>query len=259
MEKDGLEKADTKRSRFSSRSRLFGGKVYALQTQIFGTTSEDEELSKPVPLHHPHPKPPSIRPDLWSFRDDTIHPPEDEDTPPSSPSPSPSPDSDSPSPSPSLVPTVIATRPPSPQPHPCIDQARELGIKVRDFAYENHGVPLAPTIPDVDQLKISYYLYCSTGLTPPSETIENLKLYDPEWFADAERRYETTPKAQPETSARPWRHATEPWRGVETVEPLLQKPVAEEELFVSKISKITSWLETISLQNDSSAEKNTHP
>lgn len=248
VEKGVLEKVETKKR--SRRSAFNSGKVYALQPKVPGATLEDEDSYKPVPLHHPHPKhlsPNYHSPAMWSFRDDSIDPPQDKDTPPTSASPSPSLDNSSRSPS--LVPTVIATRSPSPQPHPCVDQARALGIKVRDFAHEDHSVTLAPPIPDIDQLRISYYLYRSAGLTPPREAMENLKIHDPEWFIDAERRFENrpNPKFKFGSQVDTCQHEMEEGSGAEK-EVAVPEKAAEEDLLVGKIA---SWLETISLENAS--------
>ena len=87
--------------------------------------------------------------------------------------------------------------------------------------------------------------------------MEKLKIYDPEWFIATERRFETSPnpKSNSGTPKHTWKHETEQGGGgVEKEEPVLEEP-GKEDLVVSKI---TSWLKTISLENGSQDVKDIH-
>lgn len=209
---------DVKRRKLSKMRwlSLFDRQIFALRHKSKGLPlSKDDEFYGPEPLH-PHPEqqspindPSGISPSLDDSHTSSSQLEQD------SPSSSPSPDSECSS-SPSLVPTIIASRPPSPQYHSCIAEAKAFGIKVRDFAHEDHGVTLAPSIPDIGQLKASYNLYRKAGLTPPSETIRKLQTYDPDWLMDAQRRYKIHSIQSKPTcgiTMLSWMQETEKWSG----------------------------------------------
>ncbi|KAF8576746.1 hypothetical protein K439DRAFT_1640288 [Ramaria rubella] len=180
-----LEKVELTTSRSRSSQDASQAPTHSLP-QAFSDTSRQSA----VPLHHPHPRRPfseysSSNAESYHFIEEIPIPTVDPGTPVSEQS-----DIRSASPASSLVPTLIVSRSPSPRPHSCVATAEALGIKVRDFAYEKHGAQLAPTVPDIDQLKARYCLYRSAKLTPPSDVIEVLRVLEVEWLADAASRFE---------------------------------------------------------------------
>lgn len=211
VEKGTLDKVDIKKQTFSILGwrSLFRRQVHSLLHKSIGPHHENnEKFDNPSPLDvHPLPEHPiqsSALDPCPSLGNHDYSLQGDHDSP-SLPS---SPDSEY-SDSPSLVST-----PCSPSPQHYVTEALGLGIKVRDFAHEDHGVPLAPSIPDADQLKVSYCLYRTAGHAPPSGAIEKLKVHDAEWLTDVQRRFGNSPgrpKPMSKVTVRPRRGETEGW------------------------------------------------
>ena len=182
-------------------------------------TASEEDLDSPVPLHHPRPKHPSqiiVKPASSLIDGHYISP----STTPERASPS-DPERELSRP-PSLVPTIIVSRSPSPRPHPCISEAQAFGIKVRDFAFEDHAVPLAPAVPDIDQLKARYLLYRTAELMPPPEVVRKLNELDQEWIEENARLFDNQTDAtnsRPKSSRAAWRRETKRWLGITEDEP----------------------------------------
>ncbi|KAF8510130.1 hypothetical protein BU17DRAFT_70187 [Hysterangium stoloniferum] len=87
--------------------------------------------------------------------------------------------------------TKSCTLPP-PLEHLCVESAKQMGIKVRDFAYEDHGVKPAPVVDELDGLKGEYLRYRSAGQMPPRETMDVIKLVDSAWFQEQEQKFTVT-------------------------------------------------------------------
>jgi hypothetical protein len=248
VDMDEVDKMYVERRRLSSLDGLSHprGEAHAFQHN----EPDNGFLYSPVPLCQPHHGRSSSRNSslvLYPF----THPysiQSDQDTPSSSPGLE---NEGGPSPTPSLVPTVIGSRSPSPQPHPCVAQAQETGIRVRDFAQENHGVRLARPIPNIDQLKFSYCLYRNADLIPPIGVIDTLKAHDSQWVTDTEEQTQKS-SSQPKSESRdssplPWRRKTDPWRGFEKTALCSETPAEDESCLASEI---TPCLEAISLADD---------
>ncbi|GJJ14174.1 hypothetical protein Clacol_008435 [Clathrus columnatus] len=63
-----------------------------------------------------------------------------------------------------------------------------FNIKVRDFAFENHGVKSARVVSEVDVLKHRYTKERAAHQTPPVHIIDDLLYFDPDWLSDAQTR-----------------------------------------------------------------------
>ncbi|KAF8509664.1 hypothetical protein BU17DRAFT_70369 [Hysterangium stoloniferum] len=79
--------------------------------------------------------------------------------------------------------------PPPPLEHPCVETAKQMGIKIRDFAYEDHGVKTAPVVDEVDVLKAQYLKHRASGQKPPRETTDILRCVDSKWLEAQEQKF----------------------------------------------------------------------
>ncbi|KAF8509488.1 hypothetical protein JB92DRAFT_512133 [Gautieria morchelliformis] len=247
---DEVNKTDVERHRLPS---LGGHSQTNREANAFQHTELDDGLLyNPVPLCHPRPSLGNCSPDLCPFIDTFYSTQSNQDTSPPSPG-----SENGYSPTPSMVPTLVS---PPPSPHSCVGQARALGILVRDFAYENHGVTLAQPVPNIDGAKDIYYSYLTMGFTPSLEVIDTLKAHDPQWVTDTERQIQKL-SSQPESKSGisdlpPWRPPRRrPSRGLEQPVPCSEIPAEDDSCLASEI---TPCLDAISLTDDAPGEEVIH-
>lgn len=61
-------------------------------------------------------------------------------------------------------------------------------IKVRDFAFEKHGVKPARVVSEVDVLKYRYTKERASYHVPSQDLINKLSYFDPDWLSDAQKK-----------------------------------------------------------------------